>query len=73
MSEVKNLMEERLLESSRRLPPELVVELIAYAEALANKEKNKIEFIETMRRLSDEAQSRGLTEEILKDILEDTK
>lgn len=70
MSEAKNIMEEKLLESSRKLPPELFIELIAYADALANKESSKIEFINSMRKLSEEAQKHGLTEEILREILE---
>ncbi len=59
------------MKSSRKLIPELFLELIAYSDALANEDKSKIEFIETMRKLSEEAQKRGLTKEILKEILED--
>jgi hypothetical protein len=70
MMDFKSAIEEKLLESSRKLSGESLIELVAYADALANHESDKIKLIDSMRRLSEEAKRNGLTEDILREILE---
>ena len=69
MIDVKSIAERKLLETSRRLSPEMMVELISYADALASGDNNKIRVLEEMRKLSEEAKRNSLTEDMLNDIL----
>ncbi len=70
-----NEKEEHLLIKVRMMTTEQVDTLLSFLNTIVNKEDDKlvakIKFIETMKELSKNAQERGLTEEILQQILEE--
>ncbi len=70
-----NEKEEHLLIKVRMMTIEQVDTLLSFLNTIVNKEDDKLvaklKFIETMKEISKNAQERGLTEEILQQILEE--
>ncbi len=70
-----NEKEEHLLIKVRMMTTEQVDTLLSFLNTIVNKEDDKLvaklKFIETMKEISKNAQERGLTEEILQQILEE--
>lgn len=71
----QNKKEEDILIKVRMMSNEQIDSLLSFLNTIVNPEdykpKAKPEFIETMKEISKNAQQRGLTEEILKEILEE--
>ncbi len=75
MIATQNKKEEDILIKVRMMSTEQIDTLLSFLNTIVNQEdyklKAKLEFIETMQEISKNAQQRGLTEEILKEILEE--
>ncbi len=75
MIATQNKKEEVLLTKVRLMSNEQLDTLLNFLDTIVDlpeyKFKAKLEFIQTMKEISQKAQERGLTEEILKQILEE--
>ncbi len=74
MIATQNKKEEDLLLKVRKMSNEQLSSLLSFLNTIMDEEdyklKSKLEFLKTIEELSKQAQERGLTEEILKEILE---
>ncbi len=74
MIATQNKKEEDILTKVRMMATEQIDTLLSFLNTIVIQEdyklKAKLEFIETMKEISKNAQQRGLTKDILKEILE---
>ncbi|MCW3109856.1 MAG: hypothetical protein JWQ09_4362 [Segetibacter sp.] len=73
MLTIENEREEKLIKSVRKMSPVQIDSLLSFINTLVETDERKIdakhEFLKTIQEISQKAQERGLTEEILNEIL----